>query len=50
MSNKEMIKKKMNLIKANLDFFQEVSQEDKSYILGYLAGLVKATKIYKNKI
>ena len=50
MSDKEMLEKKMNLIKANLDFFQEVSQEDKSYILGYLAGLAKATKISKNKI
>lgn len=50
MSDKEILEKKMNLLKANLDFFQEISQEDKSYILGYLAGLAKATKISKNKI
>lgn len=47
MTDKEMLEKKMNLIKANLEFFQEVSEEDKSYILGYLAGLVKASKITK---
>lgn len=47
MSDKEILEKKMNLIKANLEFFQEVSEEDKSYILGYLAGLVKANKTIK---
>ncbi|WP_349818219.1 MULTISPECIES: hypothetical protein [Clostridium] len=50
MSDKEILEMKMNLLKANLDLFQEVRQEDKSYILGYLAGLTKATIIYKNKM
>lgn len=45
MTDKEMLEKKMNLIKANLELFQEVREEDKSYILGYLAGLVQANKI-----
>lgn len=49
-SDKEILEMKMNLLKANLDLFQEVRQEDKSYILGYLAGLTKATRIYKNKM
>lgn len=41
------LKKKEELLKANLAVFEELDDSDKNYILGYVSGLAMAKKIKK---
>lgn len=43
------IKKKEELLKANLEIFDELQDDDINYILGYVTGLVKAREKVENK-
>lgn len=43
------IKKKEELLKANLKIFDELNDSDINYILGYVSGLANAKKIQQKK-
>lgn len=43
------IKKKEELLKANLQIFDELNPEDVNYVLGYVSGLVKAKELLKKE-
>lgn len=44
------IKKKEELLKANLKIFDELSDSDINYILGYVSGLANAQKNTAKKV
>ena len=44
------IKKKEELLKANLKIFDELNDSDINYILGYVSGLANAKKNISKKV